>query len=304
MLEGSPTDDINLEQLIEKYCKQEFGDRTCYKNSGASYKATNDEIKKAAQNKLKGIINEIKKAYSILENTKRRNEHDRNSFVLPDMVCLPDGTFQMGNFMEDGEKPVHEVTVKSFFIGRFPVTFDEYNLFAEAAGREKPNDNGWGRGDRPVIDISWDDATAYAEWLNGQTGHEYRLPTEAEWEYAARADSDMAYAFGNDKSMLGEYAWYWDNSEAKTHPVGRKKPNIWGLYDMYGNIWEWVQDWYSDYSGEALTNPSGPMTGSYRVMRGGSWNLAAGCCRSSVRVPRHPVNRDPGAGFRLARTYA
>ncbi|MCP4698361.1 MAG: SUMF1/EgtB/PvdO family nonheme iron enzyme, partial [Gammaproteobacteria bacterium] len=158
----------------------------------------------------------------------------------PAMVWLPAGKFRMGDIQGSGyddEIPVHEISLDAFAIGVYPVTFEEYDKCAEAIGGEKPPDNGWGRSRRPVIAVSWDDAAAYCEWLSGQTGHKYRLLTEAEWEYAARAGSDADYCFGNlDKWLLKEYAWYVENAEGKTHPVGEKQPNVWGLYDMHGNV--------------------------------------------------------------------
>ncbi|MCP4695932.1 MAG: formylglycine-generating enzyme family protein, partial [Gammaproteobacteria bacterium] len=225
----------------------------------------------------------------------------------PEMVLIPGGVFMMGDIQGKGhsnKKPVHEVTLDDFYIGKYEVTFAEYDLFAKAAGMEKPNDRGWGRGNRPVINVSWHDATAYAKWLSDQTGHAYRLPTEAEWEYAARAGSETAYAFGNDENRLGEYAWFYKNAGKKTHRVGKKKANAWGLYDMHGNVWEWVRDWYGNYPAEAQTNPTGPDTGSRQVVRGGSWLNDARYCRSAYRNAwSGPVNRDSGTGFRLARTY-
>ncbi|MCP4695400.1 MAG: formylglycine-generating enzyme family protein [Gammaproteobacteria bacterium] len=225
----------------------------------------------------------------------------------PEMVLMPGGVFMMGDIQGKGwsaEKTVHEVTLDDFYIGKYEVTFAEYDLFAEAAGKKKPKDQGWGRGDRPVLNVSWHDAAAYAKWLSEQTGHEYRLPTEAEWEYAARAGSETVYAFGNDPSGLGEYAWYRDNAEKKTHPVGEKKPNAWGLHDMHGNVLEWTQDyWYGSYSSEAQINPTGPDTGSSRVIRGGSWDGSPRYVRSANRSGFGPGNRDDHLGFRLARTY-
>jgi formylglycine-generating enzyme required for sulfatase activity len=142
---------------------------------------------------------------------------------------------------------------------------------------------------------------AYCEWLCEQTGELYSLPTEAEWEYACRAASETSYCFGDDEKRLGDYAWYSKNAEGKTHPVGKKRPNDWYLYDMHGNVDEWVQDWFGNYSKEPQHNPSGPEQGSYRVIRGGSWILDAGDCRSAVRDHWLPGHRDYYLGFRLAR---
>ncbi len=224
----------------------------------------------------------------------------------PAMVWLPGSTFRMGqdDSPYDAEKPAHEVMVSGFSIGQYPVTFEEYDRFCEATRGRKPGDWGWGRATRPVIDISWEDATAYCEWLSKQTGANYRLPTEAEWEYTCRASSEAAYCFGDDERQLGDYAWYWKNSEGKTHPVGEKRANAWGLYDVHGNVLEWVRDGYERYSKAPQRNPSGPETGSDRVIRGGAWDDAAGNCRSAFRGRVDPGYRLRNLGFRLARTGA
>jgi formylglycine-generating enzyme required for sulfatase activity len=220
----------------------------------------------------------------------------------PEMVFLPDGTFTMGDEKgRDNEKPVHQVTLSHFSVGKYPVTFEEYDQFCNDTGREQPSDEGWGRDRRPVINVSWDEAVEYCKWLNKQTGQDYRLLSEAQWEYACRAGSEAAYCFGDDEKQLGEYAWYWDNSENKTHPVGEKKPNAWGLYDLHGNVWEWVQDWYGDYPSEPQSDPSGPESGSARVIRGGGWGDGAGNCRSAYRGGYDPGVRGGNLGFRLAR---
>ena len=224
----------------------------------------------------------------------------------PMMVWLPGGVFQMGqdDTSYTDEKLVHEVEVSAFSIGQSPVTFEEYDRFCAAKDRKQPHDAGWGRGTRPVIDVSWDDATAFCEWLSKQTGTNYRLPTEAEWEYACQAGSATRYGFGDDERRLGEYAWYSGNAGGKTHPVREKSPNAWQLYDLHGNVLEWVQDWHANdyYRLSPRENPTGPESGSARVVRGGSWGGGAGRCRSAVRDWRDPGNRSRNLGFRLART--
>jgi formylglycine-generating enzyme required for sulfatase activity len=167
----------------------------------------------------------------------------------PAMVWLRGGQFTMGqdDSQWDWEKPAHPVEVSAFSIGQYPLTFDEYDRFCESTGRDKPSDEGWGRGRRPVINISWDDARAYCDWLNGQqeTGT-YRLLTEAEWEFACRAGSETRWSCGDTEKQLVGYAWYRENAEGKTHPVGEKKPNAWKLHDMHGNVWEWCADWFDN----------------------------------------------------------
>ncbi len=135
------------------------------------------------------------------------------------------------------------------------------------------------------------------------SGHVYRLPTEAEWEYACRSGTTTAYGFGDDASRLGDYGWFRSNSDSGgTHPVGEKKPNAWGLYDMHGNVYEWCQDWYGAYPSGSATDPTGAMSGSYRVSRGGSWNINVRYCRSAYRIRLTPEIRIFSLGFRVLRS--
>lgn len=216
-----------------------------------------------------------------------------------EMVLIPAGEFIMGSDSgEPDEKPAHKVYLDAYYIDKYEVTFEQYDKFCEATGRARPDDSGWGRGKMPAINILWEEATAYAKWAGK------RLPTEAEWEKAARAGSNTKYCFGDNESELGEYAWYDNNSGGKTHPVGTKKPNKWGLYDMHGNVWEWCSDYYSiGYQTNASNkNPQGPDTGQLRVLRGGSWaNTADGCC-SSFRNRGPLDDRQSIRGFRCARS--
>ncbi|MFH2069617.1 MAG: formylglycine-generating enzyme family protein [Elusimicrobiota bacterium] len=214
------------------------------------------------------------------------------------MVLIPAGEFTMGSESgESDEKPPHKVYLDAYYIDKYEVTFEQYDKFCEATGRKKPSHSGWGRGNRPVIDVNWNDAMAYAKWA------EKRLPTEAEWEKAARAGSNTKYCFGDGESELGNYAWYDKNSGGKTHPVGSKKPNQYGIYDMHGNVWEWCADWYDKnyYSVVAGTvpakNPKGPDSGEYRVLRGGSWYIDANFCRSAIRVRGWPHSRGDYEGY-------
>jgi formylglycine-generating enzyme required for sulfatase activity len=224
----------------------------------------------------------------------------------PEMVPIPAGTFTMGDVWGDGdsdEKPTRQVRLsRSISLGKYAVTFDEYDLFAKATGRTLPNAN-WGRVRQPVINVSWDDAVAYCQWLSQQTGQRYRLPTEAEWEYAARSGGKKEkWAGTSDEARLGEYAWYYDgNSGSKSHFVGEKQPNGLGLYDMSGNVWEWCRDWFGPYSREQVADPVGPESGSDRVVRGGGWGIPAWFCRSAYRDRCGPDFRDDFIGFRLAR---
>jgi formylglycine-generating enzyme required for sulfatase activity len=229
----------------------------------------------------------------------------------PEMLVLPAGRFWMGSPENepgrgDDEGPRHEVAIpRGFALGVTPVTFADYDRFVQATGSKKPNDEGWGRGTRPVIGVSWEDAVAYAAWLTKQTGKPYRLPSEAEWEYACRAGTETPWSFGDQKSELGVYAWYEGNADRQTHPVGEKRPNPWGLCDMHGNVWEWVEDcWHEDYEGaptdsSAWLGAGGGECGG-RVERGGSWFNVPEALRSAYRGGVSAVFRDGNLGFRLA----
>ncbi len=220
----------------------------------------------------------------------------------PKMVFIKGGTFQMGSNKYNDEKPIHSVRVSDFYIGKYEVTFAQYDAFCEATNRKKPDDEGWGRGNRPVINVSWNDAVAYCKWLSQKTGYEYRLPTEAEWEYAAGGGSTHQKWAGTDnESLLRSYAWYGANSNGKTHPIGGKQPNKLGLHDMSGNVWEWCSDWYSGYyySKGPSSNPQGPKSGSFRVYRGGSWNDYATNCHVPYCNYYTPTHRSYDLGFRV-----
>jgi len=248
----------------------------------------------------------------------------RDCAGCPEMVELTGGAFLMGSaWFEvgrlDAEGPRRLVRVPPFAVGRYEVTFDEYDAcVADGGCSQRPEDEGWGRGRRPVINVSWNEAQAYARWLSGKTGQRYRLLTEAEWEYAARAGTTTAFSWGPTASH--EYANYgtdqccsglasgrdqWVNMA----PVGQFPANNFGLHDMHGNVWEWVEDCFADnYSGlptngsaSAILDCSRQVSRSRRVLRGGSWNSGPEDLRSAYRVGVHPAGR-AGLGFRLART--
>jgi len=226
----------------------------------------------------------------------------------PEMVLVPAGTFKMGDIQgkgDDFEKPVHSVSIpKPFAMGRFQITFEEYDRFASATSRPLPNDRGWGRGRQPVINVSWEDAVEYSKWLSEQTDKQYRLPTESEWEYAARAGTETAYWWGNEITPgMANFAGTdnsWDGKQ--TSPVGSFKPNPFGLYDTAGNVWESVQDsWHENYKG-APTDGSAweEKDDGQRVIRGGSWGSRPGTLRSSNRGRGNAGSGSGRLGFRLA----
>jgi formylglycine-generating enzyme required for sulfatase activity len=231
------------------------------------------------------------------------------SWLGLELVKIEPGTFLMGSLSReagryDDEGPQTQVTIsKGFSMGKYEVTQGQY----EAVMGTNPSNS---KGDKnlPVETVSWDEATNFCTRLTAQerqagrlpVGYVYRLPTEAEWEYACRARTTTRFSYGDDPqyAQLGEYAWYFGNSGNKTHPVGTRKPNAWGLYDMHGNVWEWCLDWFGTYPGGSVTNPEGPGSGSYRVLRGGSWFNVGRNCRSADRYHDTPGNRYYGIGFR------
>ena len=250
--------------------------------------------------------------------------------VYPDMVLVEAGSFQMGS--TDGyahEQPVHTVLIsKPFYIAKYEVTFEEYDCFCDDTHRSMPDDRGWGRGNQPVIHVDWNDAVAYCNWLSEKEGLSpcysgkgklvecdflamgYRLPTEAEWEYAARGgqkSQGFIYAGSNNPD---EVAWYADNSNEQLHPVGEKKTNELGLYDMCGNIFEWCWDWYDQdyYAASPSSDPLGPPPPQdpkpwefIRVRRSGSWREDAEYIRVSARS-FDGIDYPGDNGFRLVRT--
>jgi formylglycine-generating enzyme required for sulfatase activity len=229
----------------------------------------------------------------------------------PEMIKIPGGSFLMGSLKSEqlrpeSEGPQHEVTVRPFAIGKFAVTFEEYDKLAQATRSRQPKDfQSEERGRRPVIGVSWEDAVKYAEWLSHETGKHYRLPSEAEWEYAARAGTQTRWSFGDEVSDLDKYAWWSVNSEGRAHPVGEKDANRWGLYDVHGNVWEWVQDcWHDNYHGAPTDGSAWEAQGGgdcgRRVLRGGSWFYEPGNLRSAYRSGYFADFRGNDIGFRLA----
>ncbi|MBP1617259.1 MAG: hypothetical protein H6Q14_1086 [Bacteroidetes bacterium] len=224
-----------------------------------------------------------------------------------DMAAVQGGTFQMGNkHGEINESPVHEVTLSSYYIGRTEVTQALWQAImgtslSEQRDKVKPDESLYGEGDEyPMYYVSWEDCQEFINKLNSLTGKSYRLPTEAEWEFATKEgsqDGDYNYSGSN---VIGKVAWYDSNSEQTAHPVAGKTPNKLGIYDMSGNVREWCSDWYGDYSSDAETNPSGPSSGQDRVSRGGAWDFDAPYCQTTFRdkVPASDCNRS--LGFRLA----
>jgi formylglycine-generating enzyme required for sulfatase activity len=227
------------------------------------------------------------------------------------LVLIPKGTFMMGSpESEQGRsenETRHEVTIsKDLYLGVYEVTQAQYEKVIGKnpslyQGAIVGNENA----DLPVENVSWHDAVEFCKKLSDlpeekKAGRVYRLPTEAQWEYACRAGSKTAYSFDDEEGLLPVYGWFNRNSSNRTHTVGLLEPNAWGLYDMHGNVWEWCSDWYEEYPKGAVSDPTGPCEGSGRVLRGGGWNFEAADCRSASRDWRLPSRRLNGRGFRLA----
>ncbi|MFZ4428355.1 MAG: SUMF1/EgtB/PvdO family nonheme iron enzyme, partial [Saprospiraceae bacterium] len=262
-----------------------------------------------------------------LRTALRDLDGQRDAFLqaryFPEMVEIKGGEFTMGSERYDDEKSPHRVVVSDFQMGATEVTWWQYGLYAvveQGNGVEMPEAPGWGiGGDNPVVNVSWYDAVRYANWLSKRKGlvgayrgleennvewpdprgPGYRLPTEAEWEYAARGGKQQEWAGTDSEDTLEDYAWYGANSGSRTRPVRGKKANAFGLYGMSGNVWEWCWDWYGDYQEEPKDNPVGPSGGTDRVLRGGSWSFNAEHCRSAIRNYDTPDFRYDSIGFRL-----
>jgi formylglycine-generating enzyme required for sulfatase activity len=239
-------------------------------------------------------------------------EEIQNSIGMK-LVLIPAGEFMMGaspgdKDADDNEKPRHKVKItKPFYMGKTPVTQEQYEKLmgtnpSAFNGKNPDYDNRDAGKKAPVENVSWDDAQEFIRMLNQKEGTKgYRLPTEAQWEYAARAGSTTKYYWGDSEEDIVQYAWTSESELESTKPVMKKDPNAFGLYDMLGNVLEWCEDWYNEdyYSDSELNDPKGPEEGEYRVLRGGSWNINARYSRLSNRLNFNPDSRDNYYGFRL-----
>jgi formylglycine-generating enzyme required for sulfatase activity len=248
---------------------------------------------------------------ALLHPAKAQAPKEITNSIGMKLVLIPKGTFMMGSpESEEGRKEnetQHEVTIgKVYYLGVYEVTQAQYEKVmgknpSYFQGAVVGNENA----DLPVEMVSWDDAVEFCKKLSElpdekKAGRVYRLPTEAEWEYACRAGSKTAYSFDDEEGLLPEYGWFNRNSSRRTHTVGLLEPNAWGLYDMHGNVWEWCSDMHGEYPKGAVSDQTGPKEGSDRVDRGGSWDDEAANCRSAGRDWIDPSSRGNGLGFRLA----
>ena len=241
---------------------------------------------------------ERKEAERKAEKPKFQDKTIKYKDIPIEMIAVKGGTFTMGassgdSYAQSDEKPTHSVTLSDYYIGKFEVTQE---LWEAVMGSNPSKFNG---SKNPVEKVSWDDCQSFIRKLNQLTGANFRLPTEAEWEYAARGGSKSRGYKYSGSNNINDVAWNYDNSGSKTHPVGTKSPNELGVYDMSGNVYEWCQDLYGKYSKGSQTNPHGPSSGMRHVLRGGSWSSNARLCRVSLRYRGNPDLRSY-YGLRLA----
>jgi len=225
---------------------------------------------------------------------------DLSAGVQMELTLIRPGSFMMGDAKGgDDEKPVHKVTItKPFYVGKYKVTQQQW----EAVMGSNPSEVKEPK--NPVEHVSWEDCEAFLKKFNEKFGSKsikFSLPTEAQWEYVCRAGSSTQYCFGDNEADLGRYAWFINNSKGKIHPVGEKRPNAWGLYDVHGDTWEWCADWYNKeyYKSSPASDPTGPASGAFRVCRGSSWDNLAPDCRCGFRLFDMPSDRFPYLGLRI-----
>ncbi len=223
--------------------------------------------------------------------------------TYPEMVAVKGGSFVMGDKKNNGdpdEKPLHTVTLNDFEIGKTEITVIQWREYVTTAQLKMPDPPGWGWiDDHPVINVTWEEATAYCKWLSTKTGKNFRLPTEAEWEYAARGGAmskNFVYSGGDN---IGEVGWFRDNASGKTNPVAQKKANELGLFDMSGNAWEWCSDFLDEYTAAAVNSPTGAAEGTFKIRRGGSWDDLPRRSRITYRMGNSPRRSYHSLGFRI-----
>ena len=297
-------------QIAEGVLKQDFGIETGQEERAEKEKEEKERLRRQkeegdrAQKERKAHDDAgIRETQSTTSDETGKIQKTCSNSIGMEFVLIPAGEFDMGspsNEVErsDDEGPIHRVKIsKVFYMGKYEITQKQW---LDVMG----SNPSYFKGDNlPVENVSWRDVQDFIKKLNEMEDmNKYRLPSEAEWEYAARAGTTTRYSFGDDESNLGYYAWYDANAGSKTHPVGQKKPNLWGLYDMHGNVWEWVQDTYhSNYNGAPTDGSAWERNASVRVIRGESWAGSVRYCRSAKRGYSDIGNSDRYIGFRLVR---
>jgi formylglycine-generating enzyme required for sulfatase activity len=260
----------------------------------AKRKAEEAEAVRIAEAKRLADETEAKRKAEILAEAKRKEEDaKRRKPFEPEMILVEGGTFNMGGNVHGDEKPIHKVTLSSFSIGKYPITQAQWKAVMGTNPSHFKGD------DLPVETVSHDDLQEFLRKLNQLTGKTYRLPTEAQWEFAARGGTKSKGYEYSGSNHLNEVGWFYGNSGSQTRSVGTKAANELGIHDMSGNLWEWCADWYGSYSSAAVTNPTGAATGTYRVLRGGSWFDGSENCRVANRACSGPSGRDQYYGFRV-----
>ncbi|MDR0305887.1 MAG: formylglycine-generating enzyme family protein [Chitinispirillales bacterium] len=290
----------SLKTALDDYMKSILADPNSKEARRALKTAMDDYMKsmlidpnsKDARNALKNVIDDYMKDYQVDPDIEKAfsdvvddymKDMQAHKFKDPEMILVRGGAFTMGCTEEQGnecyedEGPTRRITLRNFYIGKYEVTQE---LWVKVMGNNPSHFKG---NKLPVEQVSWNDIQEFIKKLNTITGRKYRLPTEAEWEYAARGGSNSKNFKYSGSNNIDEVAWYGNNSGSKTRAIGTKRPNELGIYDMSGNVWEWVSDWYDFYTDTSMTNPTGPSSGSNRVYRGGSWFSGARSCRVSYR---------------------
>jgi len=237
--------------------------------------------------------------FGYAQNTSKSKPSASKSVAEPEMIFVEGGRFMMGcsgqgSNCASWEKPAHQVTISSFYIGKYEATQAQWKAIMGNNPSNFRDDN------LPVENVSWNEVQKFISKLNALTGKQYRLPTEAEWEFACRGGTHSAQYKYSGSNTVNDVAWHVYNSEDKTHAVGTKLPNELGIYDMSGNVYEWCNDWFGDYSSDAQNNPKGTASGTFRVGRGGSWSDFPERSRVSYRIIGMPDDHDNAIGFRLA----
>lgn len=238
------------------------------------------------------FIYELKKSF--VEEKQYSKIEEKKKVISPKMIFVKGGNFKIKN----DDLSFNTVVINDFYIGQFEVTFKEYDFFCESTGRDEPSSSSWGRGKRPVINVTWNDASEYCRWLSDHLGKKCRLPSEVEWEYAAKGGQlSHNYEFSGSDD-IGDVCWYWINNGKKTKEVGTREPNELDIFDMSGNVWEWCNDWYTEIFDPNKTQISADSQ-EFRVLRGGSWYDYNNACTVKNRNKAEPDHSDNDIGFRV-----